>query len=270
MKKVTRILAALAAVTTLTVSAVPIVYANEMDENAFETVDKARKIADLSEISDVILFYHDGDIANYTVTDFLDVSTVTDHVIVYIKSVGTYEEQQVLAEKLRKYLKEQNVDESKVEILLPNEIPAGRCGELTETILIPINEFISEKNISASVSLQSVESDNGELKDVVMINIYRLSNYGDAEESEVNTIKEFMAKNNIDESCVVFMIFEGQEPILGDANGDGTLNIRDCAEIAKFTAQGKTDSLPDTTDYNKDGKKNVRDAAAISKDLASK
>ena len=56
--------------------------------------------------------------------------------------------------------------------------------------------------------------------------------------------------------------------LFGDANGDGTLNIRDCAEIAKFAAQGKTDSLPDTADYNKDGKKNVRDSAAIAKELA--
>ena len=82
--------------------------------------------------------------------------------------------------------------------------------------------------------------------------------------------QQFMKENNIDESCVVFMMFEGQEPIHGDANGDGTLNIRDCAKIAQFAAQGKTDSLPNTADYNKDGKKNVRDAAAISKDLANK
>ena len=57
---------------------------------------------------------------------------------------------------------------------------------------------------------------------------------------------------------------------IGDANNDGTVNVRDCALIASSIANGKADSLPDTADYNKDGKKNVRDAAAISKDLASK
>ena len=57
---------------------------------------------------------------------------------------------------------------------------------------------------------------------------------------------------------------------IGDANDDGTVNVRDCALIASNIASGKSDSLPNTADYNKDGKKNVRDAAAISKDLANK
>ena len=56
----------------------------------------------------------------------------------------------------------------------------------------------------------------------------------------------------------------------GDANEDGTVNVRDCALIASSIASGKSDSLPNAADYNKDGKKNVRDAAAISKDLANK
>lgn len=56
--------------------------------------------------------------------------------------------------------------------------------------------------------------------------------------------------------------------LLGDANADDVLNVRDCALIASFIAKGEAETLPDTADYNKDGKKNVRDAAAISKDLA--
>ena len=58
----------------------------------------------------------------------------------------------------------------------------------------------------------------------------------------------------------------GISPDMGDANGDGKVNVRDCAYIAKMLAKGK--GLPDKADYNLDGKKNVRDAAAIAKSLA--
>lgn len=58
--------------------------------------------------------------------------------------------------------------------------------------------------------------------------------------------------------------------ILGDANGDGVLNVRDAAYIAKFSAQGRTAELPMNADFNSDGKVNIRDAAAIAKHLVSK
>ena len=52
--------------------------------------------------------------------------------------------------------------------------------------------------------------------------------------------------------------------LLGDANGDGVLNVRDCAMIARKLAEDKADELsPETADYNGDGIINVRDAAAI-------
>ena len=52
--------------------------------------------------------------------------------------------------------------------------------------------------------------------------------------------------------------------LLGDANGDGVLNVRDCAMIAWKLAEDKADELsPNTADYNGDGIINVRDAAAI-------
>lgn len=54
----------------------------------------------------------------------------------------------------------------------------------------------------------------------------------------------------------------------GDANGDGTLNIRDCAMISRSLINGTADDLPDTADYNKDGIKNIRDGAAIAKVIA--
>ena len=56
--------------------------------------------------------------------------------------------------------------------------------------------------------------------------------------------------------------------ILGDANGDGKLDVRDAAHIARLLAQRKADKLPKNADFNGDGKVDVRDAAAIAKFLA--
>ena len=69
-----------------------------------------------------------------------------------------------------------------------------------------------------------------------------------------------------------FEIIEGTEDdeVLGDVNGDGVLNVRDAAYIAKFSAQGRTAELPMSADFNGDGKVNIRDAAAIAKHLVSK
>ena len=84
----------------------------------------------------------------------------------------------------------------------------------------------------------------------------------------IRTYLELSEKFNLKPELVLYNEKIIISNLLGDANGDGTLNIRDCAEIAKFAAQGKNDNLPDTADYNQDGKKNVRDGAAIAKELA--
>lgn len=56
--------------------------------------------------------------------------------------------------------------------------------------------------------------------------------------------------------------------LLGDANSDGTLNVRDCALIASKLSANKTADLPKQSDFNNDNMINVRDAAAIAKKLA--
>ncbi|MGN1481473.1 leucine-rich repeat protein [Porcipelethomonas sp.] len=58
--------------------------------------------------------------------------------------------------------------------------------------------------------------------------------------------------------------------ILGDANNDGILNIRDAAFIASKLAKGLASELSESADYNGDGVVNVRDAAAIARDMANK
>lgn len=58
--------------------------------------------------------------------------------------------------------------------------------------------------------------------------------------------------------------------LLGDANLDGEVNVRDCAAIAKALAKGEADTLPACADYNEDGEISVRDAAALARALATK
>lgn len=62
--------------------------------------------------------------------------------------------------------------------------------------------------------------------------------------------------------------FSNNSVILGDADLNGTLNVRDCAFIASRIAKGRANELPGNSDYNKDGKINVRDAASIAHDIA--
>ncbi|MGN0612631.1 MAG: dockerin type I domain-containing protein [Porcipelethomonas sp.] len=57
--------------------------------------------------------------------------------------------------------------------------------------------------------------------------------------------------------------------IIGDANEDGVVNVRDAAFIAQKLAKGLADELPSFADFNEDGNINVRDAAAIAKFLAT-
>lgn len=56
---------------------------------------------------------------------------------------------------------------------------------------------------------------------------------------------------------------EAIEAVKGDANGDGMLNVRDCAYIASMIVKNRVDEIPVSVEYNGDGNLNIRDAAAI-------
>jgi len=58
--------------------------------------------------------------------------------------------------------------------------------------------------------------------------------------------------------------------VVGDANGDSKVNVRDAAYIASTIAKGQIiDPLKNpAADFNNDGKVNVRDAAALARSLA--
>ena len=56
----------------------------------------------------------------------------------------------------------------------------------------------------------------------------------------------------------------------GDADGNKKLDVRDAAMIAQYVAAGKASRLPECADYNGDGVVNVRDAAAIARRLSQR
>ena len=58
--------------------------------------------------------------------------------------------------------------------------------------------------------------------------------------------------------------------VLGDADGNKKLDVRDAAMIAQYVATGKASRLPECADYNGDGVVNVRDAAAIARRLSQR
>ena len=65
--------------------------------------------------------------------------------------------------------------------------------------------------------------------------------------------------------------FEAKEThLIGDANQDGVVNVRDCAKIANALAFKTVDKLPCFTcaDFNQDGEVTVRDAAQLAAQLA--
>lgn len=59
------------------------------------------------------------------------------------------------------------------------------------------------------------------------------------------------------------------EAVIGDANNDTALNVRDCSYIARKIAYGAPQEISDAADFNADGKINIRDAAAIAGYLVS-
>ena len=145
----------------------------------------------------------------------------------------------------------------------------GSADDITDlkVIYTMLTEYIAKNNITANVY---------NFGEYLRVSIGYIDRNDTENEQDQKLITDFMVENQLDQSKVrIDWVKDASEDYvtdekdtLGDANGDGTLNIRDCAKIAQFAAQGKADSLPDTADYNKDGKKNVRDGAAIAKELA--
>lgn len=123
-----------------------------------------------------------------------------------------------------------------------------------------MNVFLEEVNLKAKIV-------------TTVRNKLNIVHYDDT--SEENVVATFLALNKKFGAELVgyspdmehFDVFYDNS-ILGDANKDGEVNVRDCAFIASKLAEGLADELPEYSDYNGDGKVNVRDAAALAKNLA--
>lgn len=123
-----------------------------------------------------------------------------------------------------------------------------------------MNAFLEEENLKAKI----VENSNG----------YNVVYYSDT--SEENVVSTFLALNKkfgadvlgLSPNMEYFETFYDGALLLGDANEDGELNVRDCAFIASKLAKELINELPGYSNYNGDGIIDVRDVAALAKELA--
>ena len=262
MKKVTRMLAALAAVATMTVSAVP-VCAEKLSTNTSILPEE------MQELNDLYLAVSEYEYQNSMIgTEPEKVSKVYNYfdenniVCVKISSLLTTDEIQTIVEKLNKFAVDNNLTDSQFKVIAPDESTISKVNKLNETVAL-LDEFIDENRLYAFLEIEGYFNEADDLKIIVNVGEWWKA------DKAIEPIKAFIKEKDIDENDVIFSVLEGgTPPVLGDANGDGTLNIRDCAMISRSLINGTADDLPDTADYNKDGIKNIRDGAAIAKVIA--
>ena len=167
-------------------------------------------------------------------------------------------------------LSEKNLDMSKVEFHAAgakNTTESKKITDIYEKLAL-ITDFCEDNNIIYATVNIIYDYDYAPAQIGITIG----SMDKEIQNSISDSIHRFAEEQNIDMQGVKIVRYLKGSSIsddLGDANNDGTVNVRDCALIASSIASGKAETLPDTADYNKDGKKNVRDAAAISMDLAN-
>ena len=124
-----------------------------------------------------------------------------------------------------------------------------------------INEFLSSENLKSHITEEIIRDKK----------YYVMHNDDKSDENRIDTF--FAMYQRFGAIPHMYDLVSSQtyfnEEISGDANGDNSLDVQDCAFIAKALANRKGDTLPESADYNKDEKKNVIDAMEIAKDLAS-
>ncbi len=131
------------------------------------------------------------------------------------------------------------------EIMLPADLPEGEYSI----------DFLDAHSLIGDVVNSFDEVKNLEITDLQGITFTVTSDYVEPEPTEPEPTEP-----------------EPTEPeyLLGDANCDGIVNVRDCALIAAKLSKNLASELPAHSDYTQDGEINVRDAAAIARLLAVK
>ncbi len=130
-----------------------------------------------------------------------------------------------------------------------------------------INTYLKDQNLDAYVKCKVIKDES-----------YMVVHYNDT--SEENVVATFLALNKKygavmgayapNMSMEYAYVYYDNSVVVGDANQDNILNIRDSAFIAKSLAQNEAASFPKWVDYFRDGTVDIRDAAAIAKSLAEK
>jgi len=139
----------------------------------------------------------------------------------------------------------------------------------------PIVPTLSEKELNMMCGdkvLLKVENYDGEVKWLSGDeNIVAVDEYGQVTALNEGTAYVMAIIEDMYLTCTVTVSGDiATDFLLGDANLDGKVNVRDCAFIAQALANGNGDELPVNADFNEDEKKNVRDAAALASYLSKK
>ena len=142
-----------------------------------------------------------------------------------------------------------------VTIGVPKYSGSQQCVEYTESISVKDTDEMTDDSISGYNFTYNINKNEEEGKEDAETAAYEKTKDGVIDSDKI-------VQNEADLS---FPVLEG---LKGDANGDGTVNVRDAAAIASALAKGT--ELPLTADFNGDGKVNIRDAAAIAGSLLKK
>jgi len=166
-------------------------------------------------------------------------------------------------------------------------VPLARMGALlSDTVVneapLEINcgaDKNSGQSVGAAITLQSEAYNNkGNVSYEFYVNNEKLTN------TTTNTAKwtpskdgsyslKFVAKDSNGKTVEKTMLYNvgeaSSEKLLGDANGDGKVDVKDATLIQKYVVL-MADIAPENlsvADYNKDGKIDVKDSSAIQKSV---
>ena len=244
MKKITRMLAALAAVATMTVSACA------LPVNAEETC----------------WGYSNGEISDAEYQDYVSNLNISNNENKLIEMYREWLESEFAEAKLIHVY--YGMHDMFFELAYPNNnriVQMGFFMGLTAETPITasaddMNRFLSENALKGKVGVST---------ECMQVSLsFEPNDSNRTYDDTIRTYLELSEKFNLKPELVLYNEKIIISNLLGDANGDGTLNIRDCAMISRSLINGTADDLPDTADYNKDGIKNIRDGAAIAKVIA--
>lgn len=138
------------------------------------------------------------------------------------------------------------------------------CSSLLNIDVPESVKIIGERAFDGCDALKSITIRN---KDC---NIYQNASTISNTQATIYGLDGSTAQNYANNYNRVFETISSVKEIIGDADGNGKVNIVDAAFIAKKIAQRRVSDLPACSDYNRNGKIDITDAASIAKDIAKR